>query len=335
MIDHSLFPPIAPDALLSLLHGAERIVLTTHANPDGDAIGSEYALAHYLLGVQKQVRIINTDPLPENLGFLNSQRLFEEFDAATHTSIIEAADLLVFLDLNAPGRVKRMEAAVLHSRAMKIVIDHHLDPKPFADWHHIRHEACATAEIIYGILHTIPGFVMTRDIALGLYTGIMTDTGSFRFDSTTPAVHRIAAELLSCGVAPQIVYKNIYDEYPFPRTRLLGRILADIELLCNGRASILTATRELFTETGTTLADTENIVNYGLSIRGISVTAFLAETDDGIKISFRSRGETIVNEIAKQFGGGGHSLASGTTLSGVSFDDAIGRVRDALCRLFT
>ena len=176
---------------------------------------------------------------------------------------------------------------------------------------------------------------MSREIALGLYIGIMTDTGSFRFDSTTPSVHRIAAELLSCGVEPQLVYRSIYDEYPFSRTLLLGRILAGIRILCDGRASIMSATRELFAETGTTIIDTENVVNYGLSIRGVSVTAFLAETDEGIKISFRSRGEMIVNEIAKQFGGGGHRLAAGATLTGASLEDAAVRVRDALCGIFS
>jgi phosphoesterase RecJ-like protein len=312
------------------LHAARHIVLTTHTNPDGDAIGSESALYEALTAAGKDVRIINCDVLPENLNFLNEGDTVETYDPATHDSVFASADMLVAMDFNDIRRIRQMGESFRSSAARKLVIDHHLDPKTFADYYCSIPEASSTSEIVYDILE-LNGSPLTQAIARGLYVGIMTDTGSFRFDRTTPRVHRIAARLLEAGVDPTQIHRLIFDDYPLSRTQLLGMILAGIDRHCDGRVSLLTVTKEMFSRTGTTMEDVENIVNSGLSIRGVEATALLTEFDDQIKVSFRSRGGISVNDIAGQFGGGGHRLASGATVVGVPIAELKERVAAALC----
>ena len=315
-------PRMSHQDMLSVFERYETFVITSHANPDGDAIGSEYALAHFLLGLGKSVSILNTSPLPENLFFLSTGDGIRQYDPAQHASIVAAADVIIVVDLNDLTRLKTMERDVATRAAVKIVIDHHLHPKPFADGYLLDAESCATAEILYSLFRTHGAEPFSFHVALGLYVGIMTDTGSFRFDRTTPRIHRITAELLECGVDPVTVYRHIYDEYPLQRSRLLGLVLAGIEQVCDGRATILTVSRDMFLDTGTGIEDVENIVNYGLSIRGVHATALLTDLGGEIKISFRSRGSVSIHTVARALGGGGHKYASGASLTGMSLEEA-------------
>ncbi len=314
----------------TILRGAERIVLTTHVNPDGDALGSECALQSALTAMKKDVRIINCDDPPENLGFLTTCAVYETYDPAVHDAVIAAADLLVALDFNDVRRVRQMEQTFQHARGRKLVIDHHLEPKPFADAYCSIPEASSTAEIVYDVLDGDQA-LLPYETALGLYVGIMTDSGMFRFERTTPRLHRIAARLLEAGVDPTSTHRLIFDDYPMGRTQLLGMILAGIERYCDGRVSLLTVTAGMFTDTGTTVEDVENVVNTGLAIRGVEATALLTEIDGRIKVSFRSRGGIAVNDIAGQFGGGGHRLASGATVADIPLAELKRRVAEALC----
>jgi bifunctional oligoribonuclease and PAP phosphatase NrnA len=314
-------PALTHDEVRAIFDSHHRFVLTTHVNPDGDAIGSEYALLHALRQKGKEVAVLNTSPLPENLSFLNADGAIRTYDDTRDAATIAEADVIIAVDLNDTARLKTMQDAVLASPARKMVIDHHLQAKPFAHGYCIDAEKCATAEILYDLLRPIDGAPLDRAVALGLYVGIMTDTGSFRFDRTTPRVHRIAAELLETGVDPVTVYRAVYDEYPLRRSRLLGMVLAGIRECCDGRATILTVTRGMFAETGTVIEDVENIVNYGLSIRGVEATALLTELDGEIKISLRSRGTVSIHAVAKALGGGGHMYASGATVTGRTVDE--------------
>ncbi|MDX9758352.1 MAG: bifunctional oligoribonuclease/PAP phosphatase NrnA [Bacteroidota bacterium] len=313
-----------------LLRGGHRVLLTTHTNPDGDAIGSSTALYHALRGEGIEARIILTDSPPENLAFLNDGSSIETYDPAGHDAWIASADLLVGLDFNDSARVRRMEPIFRDAAGRKVIIDHHQSPKRFADVYCSIPEASSTAEIVYDILNG-DDIALPSAVALGLYVGIMTDTGSFRFDRTTPRVHRIAARLIEAGVDPTAVYRLIHDDYPLRRTRLLGMILAGIEHFCDGRVSLLTVTKDMFDATATTIEDVENIVNYGLAIRGVEATALLTATDGQVKISFRSRGRITVNDIAGRFGGGGHRLAAGATVEGRDWDELKTAVAAALC----
>ena len=308
----------------------QSFVLTTHVNPDGDGLGCEYALYHFLKREKKDVRIINTSELPENYSFLNTDHIFEKYSQEQHPQDIFNVDAIVIIDMNDAQRLKSLKDSIAQSNAVKMVIDHHLEPKPFADLYCIEENACACGEMLYDIFQTLPDRRLSYEMALGLYIAIMTDTGSFRFSRTTPRVHRITSELLSLGVDPQDVYKKIFDEYSYGRTALLGRILASMEMVCDGRATITHVSRAMFAETGTQETDVENVVNYGLTIRGVDATVLLVELDDGVKISFRSRGEIAINEVAKQFGGGGHKNASGARLFGVRLSDVKAQVIEAL-----
>lgn len=321
---------IGVTACAELLHAAGRIVLTTHMNPDGDAIGSEYALYHALRAWGKDARIINCDAPPENLTFMNGDGCVEAYDSSAHDAFIASADLLVALDFNDVRRVRQMEPVFRAAGGKKIVIDHHREPRPFADFYCSIPDASSTAEIVYDVIGGDTA-ALSPPLALGLYVGIMTDTGSFRFDRSTPRVHRIAARLIEAGVDPTSTYRMIHDDYPMRRTRLLGMILAGIEQHCEGRITLLAVTSEMFAETGTTVEDVENIVNYGLSIRGVEATAMFTVLDGQIKVSFRSRGGITVNDIARRFGGGGHYLAAGATVEGVPLAQLKTRVAEALC----
>jgi phosphoesterase RecJ-like protein len=321
---------IETGACMRMLRDAGRIVLTTHTNPDGDALGSECALYTALVAMKKDVRIVNCDAAPENLAFLAAHATFETYDAAEHDPVIAAADLLVALDFNDARRVRGMEQPFRDAPGRRLVIDHHLDPKPFADAYCSIPDSSSTAEIIYDLLDG-DNVALPYETALGLYVGIMTDSGMFRFERTTPRLHRIAARLLEAGVDPMSIHRSIFDDYPMGRTQLFGLILAGIEQYCEGQVTLLTVTSAMFAQTGTTIEDVENVVNSGLAIRGVEATALLTERDGEIKLSFRSRGAIAVNTIAGQFGGGGHRLASGATVTGVPLDELKRRVADALC----
>jgi bifunctional oligoribonuclease and PAP phosphatase NrnA len=312
-----------------MLREAASVVLTTHTNPDGDAIGSEYALYHALRDRGKDVRIINCDSAPENLAFLDSATV-EIYEPSDHDAFIAAADLLVALDLNDIRRIRHMEQVFRAAPGRKLVIDHHLDPKPFADAYCTMPEASSTAEIVHDLLER-EGVSLSYPVAVGLYVGIVTDTGSFRFDRTTPRVHRIAARLLEAGVDPTAIYQLIYDDYPMRRSQLMGMILAGVEEHCGGRVTLLTVTAEMFSATGTSVEDVENMVNLGMGIRGVEATAMFTVLDGHIKVSFRSRGRISVNDIAGRFGGGGHRLAAGATVEDITLEQLKEEVAAALC----
>jgi bifunctional oligoribonuclease and PAP phosphatase NrnA len=315
-------PAIDGRGLMDTLFAARRVVLSTHLNPDGDALGSELALWDILRAAAVEARIVNADPVPENLSFLDPDGcIFERYDAAVHDVVFAEADALVVMDLNAPGRLGAVATPLLAGPAPVYVIDHHLQPAPFARGYHVRTEASSTAEIVYDLLEEHPGTDIGHRAALGLYAGIMTDTGSFRFERTTPHVHRIAARLLEAGVDPTDVYRRIHDEYPMRRTELLGHVLADIRAEADGTVTTLAVTAELLARTGSSVEDVENLVHYGLTVRGVRATALLTELPDGIKISFRSRLGVTVNDVAAQFGGGGHAFAAGATVRGRVLED--------------
>ncbi len=317
---------------LALLRGARgTVVLTTHVTPDGDAIGSELALHRLLRRLGVSARIINTDAAPEVLRFMDVDGVLERYEADAHDALLETAALIVCLDFNAPSRLRRMERAVSASPAPRLLIDHHLDAQPFAEHACIDTEACSTAQIVFRLVMEA-ALPLDSALAVPLYVGLVTDSGSFRFERTTPEVHRMAAVLLEAGVDPMRVHRQVYDEYPLGRSTLLGLILAGIRSECEGRVTLLTVTRAMFEDTGSTVEDVENMVNYGLGIKGVEVTALLTELPDAIKISFRSRGLHDVNDVAARFGGGGHRLAAGARVEGSDLAETAARVSEALCR---
>lgn len=303
-----------------------RFVLTTHVNPDGDGLGSELALRAGLLQLGKSVAIVNHSPTPDHYRWLDPDGAVAAYSPGVHAAHIRAADALIVLDTNQPDRLRAMADPVTASPALKLVIDHHQDPDPFADLYFIDPEATSTGELIYRLLESLPGVTITREIAVGLYTAIMTDTGSFRYPRTGAGTHRIASRLIECGADPPSIFSSVYETWSQGRMRLLGEALDTLTLSGGGAIAAMMTTREMFARTGTTEVETDTFSTYPMNIRGVRIGILFTELADGVKISFRSKGTIPVNLLAKEFGGNGHVNASGARLYDTAFDAIVGRV---------
>lgn len=297
--------------LQNIIEKNNSFVLTTHVNPDADAIGSEIAFYNLLKLLNKEVSIINHSSTPYNLAFLDTNNVIEKFDNSIHNSIISKVDVIVVLDLNNLSRTVTMKDVITNSTAKKICIDHHQSPENFADFYFIDTEVAATGEIILDFILMRYKDIINKEIAIPLYAAIMTDTGSFRFERTTPKLHRDVAFLIEKGVEPFDIYDRIYDQSKFSKLKLLSRALNTIKLLHNDKIAYMILTQEDFTETQAEESDTDNFVNYNLSIEGVVLGLLFIELPNGFKVSFRSKGEVRADIIAKQFDGGGHKNASG------------------------
>ncbi len=316
------------EQIVHLLLQHEDIVLTTHVNPDGDGIGSELALARALRQLDKRATIINHNATPEQYQWMDPEHEIVHFDPDRDRNQILQADLLLILDTNQPDRLRSLEPFVLESKAPKAVIDHHLEPHDFADHYLIDVDATSTGEIIYRILKTIPSVKIDREIAIDLYTAIMTDTGSFRYPRTDPEIHQITADLIAAGADPSEIYINIYEQWTPGRMRLLGEVLDSMKTAYDGKLAYVVCTQQMFKTTGTTEVDTDNFTVYPMSIQGVKVGVLFNELKNGVKISFRSKGTIPINELAKEFGGNGHLNAAGARLFDITLDAAVKAVVD-------
>jgi phosphoesterase RecJ-like protein len=312
-----------------ILRSCRTFVLTTHINPDGDAIGSEVALAETLHGQGKQVEIINHSPTPAVYDFLDPERRIRVYVPARDRALIADAEVIVVLDTSQTDRVNSLEADLLASRAIKICIDHHLNSHPFADHYLIDEDATSTGEILYRLLTSLSGNDLSPAVASALYAAIVTDTGSFRYPRVDPEIHRMAAHLIECGADPVEIYSKVYERWSAGRTHLLGETLASIKTAADGRISYVSITRELLRETGTSEEDTDNFTSYLMSIAGVRAGILLLEISDGVKISFRSRGDIPINELAQEFGGNGHKNAAGARVAGIPLTTLEKNVVDA------
>ncbi len=304
----------------------KNFVLTTHINPDGDGLGSETALALYLTGEGKSVSVINQSETPAYYAFMKSLFPIATFSREKHRDIIKKGDVFIALDTNTPARFSALKDSVFESAALKICIDHHPDPEAFADLYIIDEQATATGEIIFKLLKYLNGNSITTPIAEALYAAIMTDTGSFRFPKTGPETHIIAAELLERGADPSKIYQKIFEEGSANKLKLLGRALDSLSIYHHGVVAAITLLRKDFTETFTSEEDTDNMVNYTLTIGGVKIGLMFIELAEGVKVSFRSKGTIPVNALAKEFGGNGHMNAAGARIYGITIDDVMKNV---------
>lgn len=298
-----------------IIDSSTRIVLTTHINPDGDGIGSELALAAYLSELGKDPIILNHSSTPEFYQFLDPGELVTQFDPALHAETITRADAVIVVDTNHPDRTAGLKEHILASKAKKIIIDHHLDPDPFADLFLIDDSAAATGEIVYRLLDHLGLRRLSPAIATALYAAIMTDTGSFRYPKTDGDLHRVIANLIDSGANPVEIYRQIYDQAPLNRIVLLGKALSTLEIFHGGRVAVMTVDRALFRETGTSEPDVERFIPFAMGIKGVQIALLFVELDDHVKISFRSHGDIWINKLAVEFGGNGHKNAAGSRIS--------------------
>ena len=299
------------EKLKQIIFNNNSFLLTTHVNPDADAIGSEIAFYQLLKKLNKKIVIYNHSQTPYNLEFLDTEGIIKQFNPEIDSNICDSVDVLVALDFNKLDRLVSMKDAFNSSSKIKICIDHHQDPEDFVDELFLGLDCSATAEIIYDFIKKTK--IVDLDILLAnpIYAAIMTDTGSFRFERTTPALHRLIAELLEKGVDPGEVYDKIYDQSKFSKIKLLGKTLNSLRLTTDNQIGYMILTQNDFNEVNGIESDTDGFVNHSLSIENVRLGILFIELENGFKVSFRSKGNLPVNKLAAEFGGGGHKNASG------------------------
>lgn len=313
------------DEVLALIRENDRFFLTTHLGPDGDAVGSQLALGRFLEKIGKTVAMINSDEMDYNLDWLPGAGRIEVFDGSLsqHEALAEA-DVAFVLDTNDEERLGKVGSLVRKATATTVLVDHHLEPEGWFDLLFVRKAAAATGELIYEIIEEMDPDLIDEEIATTLYTAIMTDTGSFRYSSVTPRLHRIVADILERGgIEPAPIHETIYDRKSMPGLRLLGRTLNRIRLKYNGQLGYSVVTQRMVEDTGASWDDKQGFVNYVLSIEGVKVALLFSEVDDGSKISFRSEADVRVDEWARHFGGGGHRNAAGAYVKRPTFEKVI------------
>ncbi len=313
--------------ILGLIEKHRRFFISTHIRPDGDAVGSELALALFLTRLGKEVAVINSDPPPMNMDWLPGVDMIQVFDGSLEQrEAVNGADVIFILDTNAMDRLGKLVAPVRNSRAIKALIDHHTHPEAWFDVMFERETASATGELVYEVISAYDAEMIDTDVATALYAAIVTDTGSFRYSNVTPALHRTVADILERGdISPAPIHTAVYDTRSPESLRLLGRVLESITLRYGGQVAYMVITPRMLRETGASSEDTEGFVNYALSIEGVRVAIMFLETESGTKMSFRSKADAHVNEWARAFGGGGHKNASGAYLR-VPLESAIEQV---------
>lgn len=303
-------------AILEALGHAERIALTTHVNADGDGTGCEAALASWLRGIGKSVHIVNPTPFPPLY-----QHLLEDADIVRDpaqpetAAVLRAADTLFVVDTSEPKRIGRVAPALRSARVL--LLDHHIQQEDGIRGVAVQDtSACATGELVYDLLE-VAGLPRPWPHAVceGIYTAIVTDTGSFRFSNTHRRAHEIAGDLIEQGIDPEQVYRRIYATVPVRRVQLLRYALDHLDVHEPWPLTSITIERGVTEQLGTNADDLEGLVEHARSVEGTEVALLFRETSDGsTKVSLRSSGRIDVNAIARRFGGGGHIKASGALL---------------------
>ncbi len=310
-----------PADIIAALRSCNRLLISVHKNPDGDALGSQLALMLALEKSNKTVVAQNIDPVPEIYRFLPASSRIK-----TGSTVEGRYDAILVLDAD-PPRTGLFDGN--YPAVIRINIDHHITNP--AEWPltWLAPTASATGEMVYELIQRL-GVPMDREIALCLYTAIFTDTGSFRYSNTTPKSMRIAAELIEAGADPWLVTENVYESFAYRRIKLLGNVLAGVERSEDGRIAWVVVTEELFRRFGATSEDTENFINFVRSTKGVEVAILFRQTAAlQYKISLRSKGRVDLSGLAQSLGGGGHKNAAGSTLDG-TLDEVQKRVIGAV-----
>lgn len=321
-------------ALKDFLQTPRKIVITTHANPDADALGSSLGLHHFLVSLGQNVSTIVPNSYPNFIEWMpgNDQVINYEKSKNEADKLLNEAELLFCLDYSGFGRIKDMKAVASSVNAKVALVDHHLNPEINPDFNFWNDKSAATAELIFDLIVAFSGKdAITKEIAECLYAGVMTDTGSFKHNSTTSKVHRMVADLIDLGADVNKVSRLIYDTNSLHRLKFLGYALAEkLQVIEDSRVAYFVIDEEDFKDFRLKQGDTEGLVNYALSIQGIVVAAIIIERDNEIKLSFRSIGDFAVNKFAEEyFSGGGHKNASGG-MSELTLDETVKKFKELI-----
>lgn len=304
------------EPLREIISAGQRFVLTSHVRPDADAIGSELGLAAILESLGKTVRIVNPSSIPLTLSFLDPERRILKIGEEIAAADVADCDVHMILDTSAWGQLQDVGRVFKRSQARKVVIDHHATSDDLGAVEFKDVQAEATGVLILEMADALD-LTVPREVAMPLFCAIATDTGWFRFSSTRASTMRVAARLIELGAQPDVIYRQLYEQYSLGRIRLAGCVLGRVAMACEGRLAYTWVELADFDRSGARPVDTEDLVNECLRIGGTEC-AFIAieQPNKSIKFSFRSRASVDVAALAEQFGGGGHRQAAGATLPG-------------------
>ena len=306
--------PLDYAVLKPLLRPGASCVLSTHYSPDGDAIGSELALALFLQQIAVVPHIFNQDPVPRIYRFLDPDNLARVYTDADKPLVMDA-DLVIILDVSTWDRIGTPAAVMQASRAKRICIDHHATNDGAGDVDLIDPTAAAAGMLVYDLITSFGGKI-TPAIANDLLVAIATDTGWFRFSNTGPRVFEVMADLCRKGASPADIYNRVYEQLRWQRMRLLARGFTNFHEAAGGKIAWMALTRQMFEESGADDEDVEGIVDLLRTVAGVEIVLLFREAPDGqIRISLRSKCTADVGRFAEQFGGGGHARAAGIRMA--------------------
>ena len=312
----------------------KKIVIIPHRNPDGDALGSALALKHFLEAKKHKVNIVSPNDYPTFLKWLPGESDIIKFSKKPSIARdkINNAELIFGVDFNSLSRIQDLSEIVKKTNVDKIMIDHHESPEFFANLNYSDPSMSSTCEMVYNIINASDSKLLDKKIACCLYTGIMTDTGSFRYPSTTSKTHQVVSHLLSLGANSSEIHQKIFDSSSMSRIKLLGISLSNLVKIPDLPVVYITLSKEELVLCDFKKGDTEGFVNYGLSLKGVNFSCMMIENENEgkIKMSFRSQGNFSVDNFARNyFNGGGHLNAAGG-VSTESLDKTIIRFKNAL-----
>lgn len=321
------------DSVQKFIRTYESFLITSHVNPDGDAIGSEIALKLFLEDMGKDVTVVNASDTPETLTFLDPHNEIRVFGRDADKSVLADVDGIFILDLNNYEQLGMLSSPVLHSPVPGVCIDHHQGvDEDFASIIVSDTTAAATGILIYELIASMDGKI-TPSIADAIYAAIITDTGTFRFSNTDVRALKAATAMVEAGASPVDMHRHVFASKSWATARLLGPVLSSVDSAADGRLAWIQASHAQVANAGGTYDDLDGFVDLIRAIKGVELVLFFKETVDGhVKVSLRSNGNVDAFAIASVFGGGGHRMAAGLRVDG-PLDQAVTRVVDACLQL--
>ena len=294
----------------------EKIFISTHINPDGDSLGSAFAMYHYLKKIGKNCRIINHSEVPLVYSFLNEKEIFNEINDE-NIAFIKNADLGIILDIGDFYRLGEVANVIEGTTIETINIDHHpLTENNFFTHNFINLDASSVGEILYSYFSSLGSDIIDKEMMLGIYSAVLTDTGSFRFSNTNQLSHEIAVDAIKMGINISEIYQNIYENSSVSRIKLLGNVIQKLNFDCNGELLWFSLNNDMVKEVDGTNQDFDGFTDFFRGIQGVEIALMLYDLKGKVRLSFRSKGKYKVNDVAKKMGGGGHPFAAAALVDG-------------------
>ena len=294
----------------------EKIFISTHINPDGDSLGSAFAMYHYLKKIGKDCRIINHSEVPLIYSFLNEKEIFNEINDE-NIAFIKNADLGIILDIGDFYRLGEVANIIEGTTIETINIDHHpLTENDFFTHNFINLDASSVGEILYSYFSSLGSDTIDKKMMLGIYSAVLTDTGSFRFSNTNQLSHEIAVDAIKMGINISEIYQNIYENSSVSRIKLLGNVIQKLNFDCNGELLWFSLNNDMVKEVDGTNQDFDGFTDFFRGIQGVEIALMLYDLKGKVRLSFRSKGKYKVNNVAKKMGGGGHPFAAAALVDG-------------------